>query len=183
VSPCSRCDTRLALEAVNTAALATCSACGATLQADVYPALFNGLASGHTGDRLQSQQEAGCFYHPDKRAQRPCSACGRFMCALCDIELEGRHLCPACLEKGKSSEQISQLVDRRVCYDQIALLVAFLPIFMVWVTIVTAPIALYLSIRYWNTPTSIVPRTRIRFVVAIVLSALQMFVWAMVFLT
>jgi hypothetical protein len=153
------------------------------LQADVYPALFNGLSTGQTGVRLQNQQEAGCYYHPDKRAQRPCSACGRFMCALCDIELEGQHLCPICLEKGKSSEQISHLVDRRVCYDQVALLVAFLPMFMVWVTIVSAPIALYLCIRYWNAPPSILPRTKIRFILAIILASLQIFVWVMVFAT
>lgn len=105
------------------------------------------------------------------------------MCALCDIELEGQHLCPTCLESGKSSEKITRLVDRRVCYDQVALLVAFLPMFMVWVTIVSAPIAIYLSIRYWNAPTSILPRTKIRFIVAIILASLQIFAWVMVFVT
>ena len=180
---CSKCDAYLTPGAINTAALANCSACGATLKADIYPALLNGLNAGRLGERVQSRREAGCFYHPDKRAQRSCSACGRFMCALCDIELDGRHLCPSCLEKGKSSEEISQLVDRRVCYDQVALLVAFLPMFMVWVTIVSAPIAIYLSIRYWNAPTSILPRTKIRFIRAIALALLQIFIWVMVFVT
>ena len=183
--PCTRCRSILTADAVNTGVLATCSACGVTLQADVYPALFNGLAAGHVGELLQSREEAGCFYHPDKRALRPCSSCGRFMCALCDIELEGKHLCPICLEKGKSGDSMTQLVDRRVCYDQVALLVAFVPIilfaFVFFVpTVITAPIAIFMVFRYWNAPASILPHSKIRFVIALTLSLLQIIGWLIV---
>ena len=110
------------------------------------------------------------------------------MCALCHIEMDGKHLCPVCLEKGKTAEKIDKLVDRRLCYDQISLLVAVLPALVSWLmafipTIVTAPIALFLAIRYWNAPMSIVPRTKIRFIFAIMVSLMQIGVWAMIFIT
>lgn len=183
--PCTRCHSTLAADALNTGALSTCSACGVTLQADVYPALFTGRAAGHVGELLQSREEASCFYHPDKRASKPCSSCGRFLCALCDIELEGKHLCPICLERGKSGESMTQLVDRRVCYDQVALLVAFVPIilfaFVFFIpTIITAPIAILMVFRYWNAPASILPHSKIRFVMALILSVLQMIGWTIV---
>lgn len=179
--PCSQCHTTLTADAINTTALANCSHCGARQQVDVYPALVNGLATGQTGERLLNQKEASCFYHPEKRAHLPCSACGRFMCALCDIELEGKHICPICLENGKTSEKMTRLVDRRVSYDRIALMVALLPILTIWFTIITAPIALFLSIRYWNAPLSIVSRTRIRFILAIIAAVIQIVLWVLFF--
>lgn len=179
--PCSRCQTILSPEAINAAALVACSSCGIKQRVDIYPALVNGRSAGQAGERLLSQKEASCYYHPEKRAHLPCSACGRFMCALCDIELEGRHICPVCLEKGKISEKITQLVDRRVSYDSIALLVALLPIITIWFTLITAPIALFLSIRYWNAPLSIVSRSRIRFIVAIAAALIQIGLWGLFF--
>ena len=179
--PCTRCNVPLTADAVNTPAPTTCPSCHVVLRADVYPALYSGLRTGRQGEPLQSSREAGCYYHPDRRALRCCSSCGRFMCSVCDIKMGENHLCPICLEKGKTGEQILQLVDRRVCYDQIALMVAVLPIFMVWITIVSAPIAVFLTIRYWNAPTSILPRSKIRFVLAIILALLQIIGWVMVF--
>jgi hypothetical protein len=44
-------------------------------------------------------------------------------------------------------------------------------------TIVTAPIAIYLSIRHWNSPMGIIRRTKVRFILAIVISGLQIFAW------
>ncbi len=65
-------------------------------------------------------------------------------------------------------------------YDATALRLAFYPILIFWFTLVTAPVALYLAIRHWNSPTSIVRRTRIRFVLAITLSSLQILAWIFV---
>jgi len=40
------------------------------------------------------------------------------------------------------------------------------------------PLALYCAIRYWNAPRSIVPRNRLRLVLAIVISLLEILFWA-----
>ena len=49
-------------------------------------------------------------------------------------------------------------------------------------TLVTAPAALFVAIRYWNAPRSIVHRTKIRLVAAIVLALMQIAGWASLFI-
>jgi hypothetical protein len=106
--------------------------------------------------------------------------CGRFLCALCAVELHGQHLCPNCLETGKEKGKLKSLENHRTLYDAIALRLAIYPmiLFFFWFfTIITAPIALFVAIRYWNAPSSIVPRTKIRSIAAIVLASLQILLW------
>jgi hypothetical protein len=115
--------------------------------------------------------EASCFYHPDKRAVIPCDSCGRFLCSLCDIELNNRHICASCLETGQEKGKIKNLENHRKLHDSIALHLAVLPI-------VTAPVAFYLAIRHWKTPSSVIPRSKIRQILALLISGGQMVGWS-----
>jgi hypothetical protein len=112
--------------------MSICPACAALVRADVYPAAFKPLPSGSAGDRLMADREAGCFYHSNKKATVACSSCGRFLCALCDVELNELHLCPQCFEKGRTKQKIIQLENKRTCYDSIALYVATVPLLVSW---------------------------------------------------
>ena len=150
------------------------------LQVEIFPALFRQNAPAQTGELLLVQGEATCFYHDSRKAVLPCHGCGRFLCALCDCELNGEHFCPACLEAGKTKGKIKSLENRRTLYDSIALSLAVLPlvIFFFWFfTFVTAPMALFMSIRYWNAPRSIVHRTRIRYVMAMIFATAEIAGW------
>jgi hypothetical protein len=122
---------------------------------------------------LAAEGEASCYYHPQSRALLHCEGCGRFVCTLCDLDLDGRHLCPHCLERGVRVEKAASLQDRRVLYDSMALHLATWPIVTVWLPLFTAPIALFVAVRHWRTPGSILPRTRIRLWLALVLAAGQ----------
>jgi len=144
---------------------------------EVFPAFSRGLRPGKAGEALMDDQ-ASCFYHPQKKAAIPCDHCGRFLCALCDVEWGDKHLCPACLESGKKRGKITRLERHRVLYDSAALGLSVIPMITIWFTLLTAPIALYVAFRHWNSPLSMVRRTRIRFVLAIVLSSLQILAWA-----
>ncbi|HWB59985.1 MAG TPA: hypothetical protein VG733_10860 [Chthoniobacteraceae bacterium] len=170
--------------AFNTGEVTQCPACGAKALVELYPAMFRPFADGHPGEKIASAEEAACFYHPQKRATVPCDACGRFLCALCDVDLNGQHLCPGCIQTGKKKGKLKNLENQRVLYDNIALMLTILPFanplffFTVYFTIITAPIALYLSIRHWKSPSSIVPRlNHLRFSIAIVLALLQIAAW------
>lgn len=88
-------------------------------------------------------------------------------------------MCPQCLETGKTKRKIKNLEDQRICYDTIAWLVALVPMLFFWFTIFTAPIVLFLVIRFWKSPLSIVPRTRIRFVAAFGLAVIQLTGWTL----
>ena len=124
--------------------------------------------------------EATCFYHPQKKAVLPCEGCGRFLCALCDCELHGQHFCPVCLEVGRKKRKIKSLENERTLYDRIALALAVLPMLIFYFTFVTAPAALFIALRHWNSPRSIVRPSRIRLVLAIIFASLQIIGWVVV---
>jgi hypothetical protein len=65
-----------------------------------------------------------------------------------------------------------------VLYDGIALRLALFPIITVWFTIVTAPMALYLAVRHWKSPGSLVRRGKIQYILAMALSGLEICGWA-----
>jgi len=174
---CSACHNPLPGTVCNIGEPAICPSCSAVVRAEIFPAILRPAGeSGSTGREI-SEGEASCFYHPEKQAVKVCSSCGRFLCALCDLELAGRCICPACLEEGRKSGEIRELVRRRTLYDSIALNAAIVPLFLWPLTLVTSPLALAYSIYAWRKPTSILPRTRIRLVVALILSPLQIAGW------
>jgi hypothetical protein len=177
---CTKCGAGLPAGTLNTTVPAACPHCGSRVRADVFPALFR-RPEGQSGESLLTDSEAGCFFHPHKKAVVPCASCGRFLCSLCDVELGGNHICPACLEAGKSKRKIKNLETHRVLYDNIALSTAILPLIIFWFTIITAPASLYYSFRHWKSPTSILPRTKIRFIFAVLISVLQISGWAFFF--
>jgi hypothetical protein len=151
------------------------------LQVEVFPAALRPPGPSATGERVAIEGEASCFYHPAKRAVVPCESCGRFLCAVCDVEMNGQHLCPACIESGKNKGRMQKLQNRRTLYDSLALAVALFPMIFVYPTIITAPIVLYIAIRRWNAPSSVVPRSRWRMVLAVIIALLQIAGWVAIF--
>ena len=173
---CTKCSTALIPSMLNAAKPLACPECGSLIQAEVFPAFFKKILSAAAEDILADSQ-AGCFFHSQKKAVVSCESCGRFLCSLCDVEFSGKHVCPSCLEAGKSKRKIRNLETERVLYDSIALSIAILPMLMFFVTIVTAPVCIYYSLRHWKSPMSILPRTKVRFVFAILISVLQLGGW------
>lgn len=174
---CTGCGSSLPAAVLAARAPSACAVCNATLEVVVFPALYRPLPQAATGESVLAEGEASCFYHPDKRAVLPCDACGRFLCSLCDLDLGGRHLCVACVESGRRQGRLSTLESRRTLYDRIALAVAVYPMILFYFTLIGAPIALYIALRYWKAPGSIPRPSRIRFVIAAVLACLQLAGW------
>ena len=147
---------------------------------EVFPALFRETAPGSAGEVLLTDSEAGCFFHAQKKAVVVCEACGRFLCALCDVELDGRHLCLGCVEASRKKNQMQGLENRRVLYDSMALGLALGPpltLALWFFTIFTAPMALYVALRYWKRPTSITGRTQARRILAVLFATAQIVGW------
>jgi len=157
-----------------------CPACRSPLTALVFPAFLRASA-GVFPEIAVEGTEATCFYHAKKKAVVPCDQCGRFLCALCQVELSGQNWCPSCIELHRKQGKLASLDNSRTLYDGMALLLATAPILMWPVTILTAPAALYMVIRYWRSPMSIVPRTKTRFILAGVFALAEIAGW--IFLT
>ncbi len=175
---CLRCDLDLGPEVWNTPAPIPCPRCQTPLIARVFPASQRTLAPGSAGEALIGDDLASCFFHPAKKATVACADCGRFVCALCDLEIDGRNLCPSCLEAGRKKDTITALKTRVTRWDQIALMLAVIPLISIYFTVFTAPAALFISLWKWKSTSQYpVHRGKARFVIAILLSLVQIGLW------
>jgi hypothetical protein len=174
---CPECRTPIRESEINQLRLSPCSGCNSQLQAELFPAFFRTFTAAPAAENVLLEGESTCFYHPAKKAVLPCAGCGRFLCSLCDCDLGGEHFCPACLEAGRTRRKIKNIERQRTRYDNIALSLVFFPMLLFYVTFITAPIAIVLAVRHWNSPPSLVNRTRARYVVAITFASLQIVGW------
>src|SRR5207248_7281246 len=152
---CPKCRTALPGSLFNLGKLVACPGCGSPLEVSVFPALFRQIAEGKSPETILVEGEASCFYHPQKRATIPCAICGRFLCALCDVELNDQHLCPGCLDTGRKKGKLVQLETRRTLHDSSALVLSIVPVICMWpISVVTSPIAVFLAVYSCHQPAS-----------------------------
>jgi len=178
---CPRCRSSLPAALCNTGTPARCPSCDGKIQVEIFPAFFKTPDAGHAGETIVEDSVSSCFYHEQKKAVVHCDGCGRFLCALCDLEIDGQHLCPPCLQAGKNKGRMPQLENRRMIYDSAALSTALLPLLIWPLTLVTAPVAIVLAILSFSRPSSIIPRTRIRAYIALIFGLLETGGWGFLF--
>lgn len=156
----------------------SCAACGTWQEQLVFPALFSALKPGRAAEKVLMEGESACYFHPQKKAAVPCDLCGRFLCALCDLELNGQHLCSGCLSTARNQGKITSLDQKRFIPESAALTLAIVPILIWPVSLITAPFAALLAIRSFRAPGSLVESGRLRGIVALVFAIAEMAGWA-----
>ncbi len=175
---CPRCSAALPPEAIEATETALCPSCGAGVRVRSFPAILARPEAILPAEIAAGADDATCFFHPGKAAAVACARCGRFVCRLCQVDLRGETLCPECITSGMAKKKIVALENHRVCYDSIALALAILPVLFVWfLSFFSAAAALYVAIRHWKAPLSIVGRTKMRFVAAILLATGELALW------
>ena len=174
---CPRCRNSLPDAACNIGAPVRCPTCDTVVLVEIFPAFHRSPAAGPAAETILEEGVSSCFYHEQKKAVVHCDGCGRFLCALCDLEFDGQHFCPGCLQTGKTTGTMPRLERRRTLYDSAALTLVFVPVLFLPVTIVTAPVAIYLAVLSWFRPGSVVQTTRTRSIVAIVFALAQIAGW------
>ena len=153
-----------------------CPGCSTPVQAVVFPAFARTLAQP-APEAKAGEGDASCYYHEANRATVSCEECGRFLCPVCDLDSGPRHLCPSCLNGHLARGTTPEFVQRRTLYDSIALTAALAPnLFLItmYLTFFTAPIVVGFTIWSWRKPGTITPRSKWRFVVALLFSSVNM---------
>ena|SRR5690348_10175602 len=155
--------------------LMPCPRCGVELLLVTFPALRRAPTTGAAAERVMEEGESGCFYHAGKRAVAPCDHCGRFLCALCSIELDGKHYCPTCLESATDHGSMRVVEPARTRYDQVvwSILILPLPLCMV-VGPITATAALGLALWKWRAAPSLVSNTKLQLVLGMGLALVEL---------
>ena len=174
VIPCPCCGQELPPESI-LPGVAACYHCETRVEATVFGAAF--AARSVPVDAPLEGGEAGCFFHPDRVAVSPCSHCGRFLCNLCRIDWSGSTLCIACIETFQKTPKSSFLSAKRFHFDSLALALATVPSLLISPGIIGAPLALGMVLFTYRKQTSIVPRSKWRFVVAGLFAFLQIIGW------
>lgn len=168
---CRSCFQSIPLQKLNRPGFVHCDHCGGRGAYWLFPAFYSGLQPGKLAPS-RTEGQASCFFHPEKVASVACDACGRFLCSLCDVTLGKSHLCTHCLKSKDKVSGASRLENERILHDSITLTLALaVPVFFWPATVVTAPWALYRSIRYFRTPSSLVIQGRWRLYVSMLASA------------
>lgn len=141
----------------------SCPSCANRLQACLWPVVRQNTAAA-----AALLDQATCFFHPDKAFQTCCQRCGRFVCALCDLQLGAEHVCPACFERGRATSGAeagkAEWRYRDVLYDSIAITIGWAWI-LFWPTVVAAiPAVIVLHVKFRKAPRSyLIPRSGWRF--------------------
>lgn len=169
------------------------TACGCRTSAafvyTLFPAYFRKRETPEA-EQVVDQDEAACYNHPNKKATAACDSCGMFACPLCLMVEGDQQVCLNCFSRktqpqGKQNK--GQTENRRVVFDSIALAIVLYPWLLLtvtgWLTIVTAPMAVYIVIAHWKKhPCSIItPRSRVRYYLAFVFALLTIVGWGMLF--
>lgn len=122
-----------------------------------------------------AEGEAVCFYSPNRRATAACDHCGVLISAPWSAAWGSETVCLKCLEHLREDRKDERFISGCTRWDNIALAISLIPFTFIfwWAAFITAPAALFLAIRHWNTPRGIIPVGRTRLVLAILLSLLQ----------
>ena len=141
-----------------------CPSCANRVQACSWP-----IVRQKANAAAAISDQATCFFHPDKAFQACCQRCGRFVCALCDLQLGAEHVCPACFERGRGAQSGAEASSaewryRDVLYDSIASTVGWGWV-LFWPAIIAAiPAVIVLHVKFRKAPRSyLIPRSGWRF--------------------
>jgi hypothetical protein len=177
---CPSCKRSLGPEAWIDARNGVCLTCETAFEFERFPAL---TAAKHkvTPQTAVLAADSVCFFHAENRAEAVCDSCGRLLCPVCTISLGGQRLCPTCMAANRNSAA-PPVVRSRVLFDRIALALAFFPLLLWPLTLVTAPVALGFVFYGWKKPGSLVRGpSKGRFVVAGLIALLQIAGWVTFF--
>jgi hypothetical protein len=172
---CPRCLS--ALPRAHVTDLLPCPTCQLQVQMLVFPAWFKTFAPAPVPQQVVSEGESSCFYHPGKQAVVPCDACGRFLCALCDCEIQRQHFCPGCVSSARNKGRLVQFERSRTNHDSVALSLAGFSILLGPLALIAGPAAIFWSLWFWKRPGSVLPRSKVRSIVAIVIGLVTTFGW------
>ena len=162
---CPRCVQSLPTEAIPLAALTACPFCQCPLEITLFPSFGRGPVLGQAGESRTTDGDAACFFHPAKKAKIPCDQCGRFLCALCDLELESQHFCPTCLNSKKGELGPRSLEKERFRWDNLVWVLVLSPILTILCTgfaPITSAIAVGIGVWKFQAPPSRIARSRLR---------------------
>lgn len=146
----------------------------------LFPAIRKDPQDSAPVARVSTGTESTCFFHPLKAAENACSACGRFVCALCALPWDGAIRCPDCLSSPAAKADASDLKLSRRRYDLFAFQFAvfsFIPPF-IYVSFLALPVVVTLAVMSSRRkPVAMPVLPNLKWIWAILISVLVTAIW------
>jgi hypothetical protein len=95
----------------------------------------------------QPSGAASCARHARNAAVAACERCGSFMCSLCKVEVEGRSLCAACFDRGRSEGSLQAAQTTFRSWRTLGLHLAMAGLLTYPLGLLTGPASLYATVR------------------------------------
>jgi len=128
-------------------------------------------------DAIAADGDARCRFLPALKAQTVCDSCGALLSEKAAAHWGEKVFCLPCVQRLRDAGPVGEgggLLGRLKIYDNLALLLVTL---LAPLSLLTAPVALYLLIRYRRAPRGLVPRSPGRWWMAMVLSLVSLTLW------
>ncbi|MDB6055955.1 MAG: hypothetical protein JWN25_3478 [Verrucomicrobiales bacterium] len=163
--------------------LQPCPNCSEQIRIVTFPALNRVAEAGATGENIIIEGESSCFFHPSKRAAVCCEGCGRFICPLCDVAVDGKHLCAQCLSGGVSKGLLQPFKSTGFRYDRAAwaYVILSVPLSFMFLGVVTGAAGLYNSIKGLKQKDNLLPKKTKTFYILTIISVLEI-LWSLGFM-
>ncbi len=126
---------------------------------------------------IAAEGDARCRFLPELKAETVCDSCGALLSERAAAHWGEKVFCLPCVHRLRDSGAVVEdggLLGRLKIYDNLALLLVTL---LAPLSLLTAPVALYLLIRYRKAPRGLVPRNTGRWWLAMALSLISLSVW------
>jgi len=140
--------------------MTVCPGCKETTELYLFPAAETKTSAAGRSTQSFSEDEAVCFNHESRKATVICEGCGKFLCALCDVEWEYRHLCSQCITREQAQNDNPEAKRLYYRHDVLALCFLAMTILMWFLSFVFYPVALILIVMGFRKPMSAMPRRR-----------------------
>lgn len=150
-----------------------CPVCRREVSVTVFPRMFREWAVAEAGAPA-AEGEASCSFFPGERAEKVCDECGCFLSERAAVVWAGRDLCLPCVHRLREVEKDSGFIGRTRLQDKRALA---LVTWLAPLSLFTAPLALYLLLRYRGRPEGFAPRSRLTWWIAFGLAITWLIVW------
>ena len=172
VLPCPACRSRLQVGRGVSFFEGKCPVCRREVSVTAFPRLFREWAIAEAADPAR-EGEASCSFFPAERAEKVCDECGCFLSDRAAVSWAGRDLCLPCLHRLREVEKDSGYIGRTRLQDKRALA---LVTWLAPLSLFTAPLALYLLLRYRGRPEGFVPRSHLTWWIAFSLAIMWLIV-------
>ncbi len=153
-----------------------CPVCSSQISMAVFPRFFREEPE-MINDRIASEDEAICSFHGELKAEKVCDECGCLMSLRASVNWGDRDYCLPCLYQLREEKKSASFVAQAKLHDNLALaLVTWLAPFSFF----TAPVALFLLLRYRKGSQTFAPRSPLRWWLALLLSSAWILLWGAV---